>query len=138
MNTDTALQPTKICVNGPLAADKLMFLILSVVRTAVTVSEGFLSEYRRFLYQYLYGVGWRTLGSLAHTSKETTKALRLYIPLQRDEIGNFLEPQLRRLGTDPRTVWFRQGGATSRTAPASMNVLKRNAASTRYQYFSER
>jgi len=117
-----------------------MFLILSVVFTAVTLSGICLSERsrttKRILHQHLYGVGWRTLGSQALASKKTMQALRWNIHLLRDKLGNFPEPQLRRRGTDPSTVWFRQVGAISLTAWASMNVLTRNAATTRY--FSER
>jgi hypothetical protein len=71
------------------------------------------------------------LGLHALTSKMTTQVLRCLIPLLRDHFGNFPEQQLRRRGTDPRTTWFRQVGATSRMARASMNVVTRNAAPTR-------
>jgi len=137
------MQPSNvhtIYVNGTWAADKLMFLILSVVFTAVTVCGVCLSEIirtiKRILHQHLYGLGWRTLGSQALASKKTTQALRWNIPLLRDKLGYFPEPQLGRRGADPRTLWFRQFGATSLKAWASMNVLTRNAATTRY--FSER
>jgi len=117
-----------------------MFLILSVVITVVTASGIYLSEcsrtIKKVLHQYLYGVGWRTLGSQALTTKNTTQALRCNIPRLRDQLGNFPEPQLLRRGTDPRTVWFRSGGANSRTARTSMNEFKRNANTTRH--FSER
>jgi len=115
-----------------------MFLILSVVFTAVPVSGVCFSErsrtIKRILHQHLYGVGWCTLGSQALASKKTMQALRWNIPLLRDKFGCFPEPQLSR-GTDPRTVRFWQVGATSLTAWASMKLLTRNAATTRY--FSE-
>ena len=38
-------------------------------------------------------------------------------------LRNFCEPELRRRGIDPSSVWFQQDGATAHTARASMSVL---------------
>jgi hypothetical protein len=39
-------------------------------------------------------------------------------------LRNFCEPELRRRGIDPSSVWFQQDGATGHTARASMSVLR--------------
>jgi len=39
-------------------------------------------------------------------------------------LGTFCEPELRRCGIDPISVWFHQDGATAHTARASMSVLR--------------
>jgi len=39
-------------------------------------------------------------------------------------LRNFCEPELRRRGIDPSSVWFQQDGARAHTARASMSVLR--------------
>ena len=39
-------------------------------------------------------------------------------------LGTFCEPELRRRGIDPSSVWFQQDGATAHTARASMIDLR--------------
>jgi len=39
-------------------------------------------------------------------------------------LRNFCEPELRRHGIDPSSVWFQQDGATAHTVRASMSALR--------------
>jgi hypothetical protein len=41
-----------------------------------------------------------------------------------ETLRNFLAPELGRLGTELTTIWFRQDGATARTARASMEIVR--------------
>jgi len=62
-------------IHGPSAADKIMFLILSVVLTAITASGVCPSEcsktIKRILYQHLYGVTITSSNVQSNTTCQT-------------------------------------------------------------------